>query len=47
MNRKLLIRDLHGEREVPLVDTITVGRDPACDIFDNDGQLSRRHAHSP
>ena len=44
MTRKLVIRDLHGQREVPLTGTLTVGRDPACDVFDSDPLLSRRHA---
>lgn len=44
MTRKLVIRDLHGQREVPLGGTLTVGRDPACDVFDSDPLLSRRHA---
>jgi hypothetical protein len=44
VTRKLVIRDLHGQREVPLAGTLTVGRDPACDVFDSDPLLSRRHA---
>jgi hypothetical protein len=44
VTRKLVIRDLHGQREVPLGGSLTVGRDPACDIFDSDPLLSRRHA---
>lgn len=44
MTRKLVIHDGRGERELVLVGTITVGRDPACHISDLDPLLSRRHA---
>jgi hypothetical protein len=40
----LVITDAHGERRIPLVGTIVVGRDPACEIYDPDPLLSRRHA---
>jgi hypothetical protein len=44
VSHKLLIKDQSGEREVMLVDTIVVGRDPQCDITTADPLLSRRHA---
>lgn len=44
MSKKLLIRDAHGEREVPLGGTVAVGRDPGCAISADDPLLSRRHA---
>jgi hypothetical protein len=42
--RKLVINDGGTERELLLVGTIVVGRDPACHISDLDPLLSRRHA---
>jgi pSer/pThr/pTyr-binding forkhead associated (FHA) protein len=42
--RKLLVDDGRTEREVLLVGTIVVGRDPACQLNDLDPLLSRRHA---
>lgn len=45
MTRKLIIHDGRSERELVLVGTITVGRDPSCHINDLDPLLSRRHAH--
>src|SRR5262245_7447696 len=42
--RKLLVSDGHIEREVLLVGTIVVGRDPSCQLNDLDPLLSRRHA---
>ena len=44
MTHRLQIKDPQGEREVLLVDTLAVGRDPRCDISAADPQLSRRHA---
>jgi hypothetical protein len=44
VTHRLLVKDQHGEREVLLVDTLAVGRDPRCDITAPDPQLSRRHA---
>jgi hypothetical protein len=41
---KLLVKDQQGEREVLLIDTVAVGRDPRCDISLADPLLSRRHA---
>jgi hypothetical protein len=42
--RKLLVSDGRTEREVLLVGTIVVGRDPSCQLNDLDPLLSRRHA---
>src|SRR5262245_26631155 len=42
--RKLLVNDGRTEREVLLVGTIVVGRDPSCQLNDLDPLLSRRHA---
>lgn len=44
MSHKLLVKDQNGEREVLLIDTVAVGRDPRCDISLADPLLSRRHA---
>lgn len=44
MIRKLLINDGRTEREVVLVGSVVVGRDPACHISEADPLLSRRHA---
>jgi pSer/pThr/pTyr-binding forkhead associated (FHA) protein len=45
MSRRLIITGGSRDRELVLVDTIIVGRDPACDISEtNDPLLSRRHA---
>ena len=42
--RKLLVTDGRTERELLLVGTIVVGRDPSCQLNDLDPLLSRRHA---
>jgi predicted component of type VI protein secretion system len=42
--RKLIVDDGRTTRHVLLVGTITVGRDPSCQISDPDPLLSRRHA---
>lgn len=44
MIRKLIVSDGRGERELLLVGTIVVGRDPECHLNDLDPLLSRRHA---
>lgn len=45
MKRRLIVSDGQRERELLLVGTIVVGRDPACDISeDGDSLLSRRHS---
>ena len=45
MSRRLIITGGSRAREMVLVDTLIVGRDPACDITEtNDPLLSRRHA---
>lgn len=45
MSRRLIISGGSRPRELVLVDTLVVGRDPACDISEtNDPLLSRRHA---
>ncbi len=44
MTHALVITDVHGERRIPLVGTLVVGRDPGCEIYDPDPLLSRRHA---
>jgi pSer/pThr/pTyr-binding forkhead associated (FHA) protein len=42
--RKLIVSDGRTERELLLVGTIVVGRDPSCQLNDLDPLLSRRHA---
>src|SRR5262249_23174010 len=42
--KKLLVSDGRSEREVLLIGTIVVGRDPSCQLNDLDPLLSRRHA---
>src|ERR687895_1498635 len=42
--RKLIVKDSHGERDVLLVGTVTVGREPGCEISVADPLLSRHHA---
>lgn len=42
--RKLLVTDGSSEREVTVVGTLVVGRDPACQLNALDPLLSRRHA---
>jgi pSer/pThr/pTyr-binding forkhead associated (FHA) protein len=45
MSRRLIITGGSRPREMVLVDTMIVGRDPGCDITEtNDPLLSRRHA---
>lgn len=45
MSRRLIISGGSRARELVLVGTLIVGRDPACDITEtNDPLLSRRHA---
>ena len=45
MSRRLIITGGSRPRELVLVNTLIVGRDPACDITEaNDPLLSRRHA---
>lgn len=44
MTRKLIINDGKTERELLLVGTMVVGRDPMCDVSAPDPLLSRRHA---
>jgi hypothetical protein len=44
MTHRLQVKDAQGEREAVLVDSLSVGRDPSCDISSADPQLSRRHA---
>jgi len=45
MSRRLIITGGSRQREMVLVDSLIVGRDPACDITEtNDPLLSRRHA---
>jgi hypothetical protein len=44
VTRKLIIHDGKSERELVLIGTLTVGRDPSCHISDLDPLLSRRHA---
>jgi pSer/pThr/pTyr-binding forkhead associated (FHA) protein len=45
MSRRLILSGGSRDRELILVDTLIVGRDPACDITEtNDPLLSRRHA---
>jgi pSer/pThr/pTyr-binding forkhead associated (FHA) protein len=45
MSRRLIVSGGSRPRELVLVDTLIVGRDPACDISEqNDPLMSRRHA---
>jgi pSer/pThr/pTyr-binding forkhead associated (FHA) protein len=45
MSRRLIVTGGSRAIELVLVDTLIVGRDPACDISEhNDPLLSRRHA---
>ena len=45
MSRRLIVTGGSRARELVLVDTLVVGRDPACDISETkDPLLSRRHA---
>ena len=45
MSRRLIVTGGSRPRELVLVDSLIVGRDPACDISEsNDPLLSRRHA---
>lgn len=45
MSRRLIVSGGSRPRELVLVDTMIVGRDPACDISEvNDPLMSRRHA---
>jgi hypothetical protein len=44
MSGTLLIDDGRLQRELPLVGTTLVGRDPECEISNADPRLSRRHA---
>jgi pSer/pThr/pTyr-binding forkhead associated (FHA) protein len=45
MSRRLIVTGGSRDRELVLVDSLIVGRDPACDVSEhNDPLLSRRHA---
>ena len=44
MSRKLVIDDGRAERELLVVGTMVVGRDPECEISSSDQRLSRKHA---
>jgi hypothetical protein len=44
MTRRLVVDDGGHARELLLVGTMTVGRDPDCEISHRDPRLSRRHA---
>jgi hypothetical protein len=44
VSRRLIVNDGRRERELVLVGTIVVGRDPMCDVSEPDSLLSRRHA---
>jgi hypothetical protein len=44
MSRKLVVDDGRSARELLLVGTMIVGRDPDCEISHKDPRLSRRHA---
>jgi hypothetical protein len=43
MTRRLVVTDGRRERELLLIGTMVVGRDPTCDISDADPLLSPRH----
>jgi hypothetical protein len=44
VTRKLIVANGGSEREVRLVGSIIIGRDPACQVSEPDPLLSRRHA---
>jgi hypothetical protein len=44
VSRKLVIDDGRSQRELLVVGTMVVGRDPECEISSSDPRLSRRHA---
>ena len=44
MTRRLIVSDGQARRELLLESTLTVGRDPECEISHADPRLSRRHA---
>jgi pSer/pThr/pTyr-binding forkhead associated (FHA) protein len=44
VSRKLIIDDGRAERELLVVGTMVVGRDPECEISSSDPRLSRKHA---
>lgn len=44
MARTLVVEDGVDRREVLLAGTVSIGRDPGCDITHGDPRLSRRHA---
>lgn len=44
MSKKLIVDNGQRRREMLLVGTLVIGRDPACDVTDADVLLSRRHA---
>jgi pSer/pThr/pTyr-binding forkhead associated (FHA) protein len=45
MSRRLIVTGGTRNRELVLVDTLIVGRDPQCDVSEqNDPLMSRRHA---
>jgi pSer/pThr/pTyr-binding forkhead associated (FHA) protein len=44
VSRKLVIDDGRAERELLVVGTMVVGRDPECEISSSDPRLSRKHA---
>ena len=44
MAKKLYVNDGRSERTLLLVANMVVGRDPMCEISDDDSLLSRRHA---
>lgn len=44
MSRKLVIDDGRSQRELLVVGTMIVGRDPECEISSRDPRLSRKHA---
>jgi pSer/pThr/pTyr-binding forkhead associated (FHA) protein len=45
MSRRLIVTGGSRNRELVLVDSLIIGRDPACDISEqNDPLMSRRHA---
>jgi hypothetical protein len=44
VTRKLLVTNGRSEREIVLAGNITIGRDPACHVSEDDPLLSRHHA---
>ena len=44
MPRELVVNDLDGKRNVPLRDSVTIGRAASCDLVVSDNYVSNVHA---